>query len=182
MFFNKNVMYERLKSLYLYSQICSVSELEELDRITCDNQRTEDAYGKEVILDKKTPYRYYFNSGLGTVKIEFDKEHGIDGTPHYFMWYSNYAGTTVFKIDATKKDLQVTPMLGEILTAQDIDLAIYELESYLKVNLGTSKDLYDKKNNEYKRYLLLHEEQLKLLKGEKDGFFERIKRKITKSN
>ena len=167
MFFKKNVMFERLKALYLYCQICSVSELEALDRITCDNQRTTDEYGKEIILDKKTPYRYYFNSGLGTVKIEFDKEHSIDGTPHYFMWYSNYAGSTVFKIDASKKDLQVTPMLGEILTAQDIDLAIYELESYLQINLGTSKELYDEKNNEYKRQLQLHQEQLNILKGRK---------------
>jgi hypothetical protein len=49
--------------------------------------------------------------------------------------------------------------------AEDIDLALYELESYLKVNLGTSKELEDKKNKEYKRQLQLHEEQIKILEG-----------------
>lgn len=167
MFFKKNLMFERLKALYLYSQICSVEELEELDRITCDNQRTTDEYGKELILEKKTPYRYYFNSGLGTVKIELEKDFGINGTTHYLLWYSNYAGSNVFRINATSKDLVVIPMLGENMLAQDIDLALYELESYFQVKLGTSKELYDKKNQEYKKQLQLHEEQLKILKGKR---------------
>ena len=37
----------------------------------------------------------------------------------------------------------------------------------LKVKLGTSKELYDKKNQEYKKQLQLHEEQLKILKGKR---------------
>ena len=165
MFFKKNLMFERLESLFRYSHVCSVSELEELDRITCDFITNKDENGNLIKTNKKTPYRYYFNSGLGTVKVEVDKDFGLDGTTHYLLWYSNYAGSNVFQIDATRKNLDVKPLLGENMLAQDIDLALYELESYLQVNLGTSKDIEDRKNNEYKRQLQLHEEQLKILKG-----------------
>jgi hypothetical protein len=64
-----------------------------------------------------------------------------------------------------KKTLEVEPLLGEMLMAEDIDLAIYELESYLKVELGTSEDIKQEKINEEKRKRKLHEEQLKILKG-----------------
>lgn len=164
MFFKKNLMFERLESLFRYYRVCSVSELEELDRITCDTYDVTDAEGN-VVKKYKTPYTYYFKSGLGTVKIEVDKDFGLDGTEHYLLWYSNYAGSNVFSIDATRKDLKVKPMLGENMLAQDIDLALYEFQSYLQVNLGSSKDIEDRKNNEYKRQLQLHEEQLKILKG-----------------
>ena len=163
-FGKKNIMFERLEALYRYSSVCSVEELEELDRITCDTYNVTDTEGN-VVKKNKTPYIYYFNSGLGTVKIEVDKDFGLDGTKHYLLWYSNYAGSNVFSIDVTRKDLKVKPMLGENMLAQDIDLALYELEFYLQVNLGSSKDIEDRKNNEYKRQLQLHEEQLKILKG-----------------
>ena len=167
-FGKKNVMFERLEALYRYSLVCTVDELESLDRITCDKQTYMEIQDHQLVeksMDKKTTFKYFFNSGLGTVKIELDADFAPDCTKHYYLSYSNYVGSTVFKIDACKKRTEVTPMLGEYLMAEDIDLALYELESYLKVNLGTSKELEDKKNKEYKRQLQLHEEQIKILEG-----------------
>lgn len=167
-FGKKNIMFERLEALYRYSSVCSVDELESLDRITCDKLSyvvIENGQKVEKSTNTKTTLRYFFNSGLGTVKIELEVDFAPDCTKHYYLSYSNYAGSTVFKIDACRKRTAVEPLLGENLMAQDIDLALYELESYLQVNLGTSKDIEDRKNNEYKRMLQLHQEQIKILEG-----------------
>lgn len=132
-----NLMYLRLKKLYDYTRVCTPEQLDSLDSIDLSHYRAYINPGKEIKLKYLNKQELYFQSALGTVKIKL----GYVYPRTYTLEYSNYAGTNVFSITASEKDVIVVPQLNEKLTAESIDLALYELEAYLEEQLGTIEEL-----------------------------------------
>ena len=101
---------------------------------------------------------FYFQSALGTVEIELCR-----GYFFVQMNYANYAGTTVFNICSNSCKNEVTPLLGEDLTAHDIDLAILELEEYLNATFGDVDEAIKARMLRENEKLAKHEEELRKL-------------------
>ena len=140
-------MYQRLRDLTKTIYYTDIKTLQSLDRISL---------GK-TMFNSSDKYEIFFNSDLGTVKIVLKYEW----PRKYILEYSNYAGTNVFTIVATETDLMVQPKLTDTLTAKEIDLALHEFESYLKVALGTAEEIIDYKKNQEK----INEQEVKKLMG-----------------
>lgn len=151
-----NLMYLRLKKLYNYTQICTPEQLESLESINLSHYRASICENKEIKLKYLNKQELYFQSALGTVKIKI----GYVFPRTYTLEYSNYAGTNVFSITASEKDVIVVPQLNDKLTAKSIDLALYEFESYLEEQLGTLEEL--KQISECKENF--HNEEIEKLK------------------
>ena len=90
-----------------------------------------ETYSKITILHKdKISTEFRFESKQGLVEIFLcnndDKE--------YWLEYVTYAGVNLFTIYANSQTIEVEPCMGYDynVKAKDIDLAIYELESYLQ--------------------------------------------------
>lgn len=148
----QNRMFKRLQRLYQYTLL---DEMEHLDRIKFCYIQAWNAY-KQIWFD--TPFfdkqKFYFQSNLGTVQIELQL-----GVNLYKLNYSNYAGTKVFTITAEEDKIDVEPHLGDNLTAEEVDLALLELEEYLIKELGTFEDIQNAKEEERDK----HKEELKKL-------------------
>lgn len=145
--FKEVTIYKRLKNLYKY---CVMFDFENNDRLK-----------KKII--GNGDYALEFKSNLGTVQVIIQKDVFCYG--EFILEYSNYAGSTVFTIDTLDTEiLRVEPMLGEDLTAKDIDMALYELELYLQTTYGDVDDEWARHTN-YKQYQYnLHKEEVNKLK------------------
>ena len=146
-------IYKRLDNLWKYTKLFNF----ETDKL--------------CVLEKSiNDILFEFNSTLGTVRIRlihyFTYDEDILLEDGFKLEYSNYAGSTVFRIDTIiKKVIDIVPMLGEDLTAKDIDLAIYELEEYLFKTYGDIEEAW-KKDTEYKKFQIeLHKQQVKELES-----------------
>ena len=141
-----NRMYTRLSNLFNY---CTYLDLNE-DKIQVLEECNDVA---DYIV------RLEFKSKLGAVRIEISK----CCLGYYTLKYTNYAGIDVFSITAYQGGNDVKPLLGKQLTAENIDLAIFELEDYLYQKYGEVQpyvDSYNKTKNVEKK---LHEKELSKL-------------------
>lgn len=140
-------IYKRMDKLFAYIEL---ADLNKLEKITVQPIRYN-AIAEETSLS--------FESNLGLVKIDITKQfNGL-----YSMEYANYAGTTVFELKTGPFWVEVVPMLGDELTAKDVDLAIYELEKYLYNNLGDIENIQKRQELIFNRKKDLHKKELTLL-------------------
>lgn len=156
-FIKPTQMYLRLQRLNKYLNVCTVDQLESLEGVNLSHYRILGTDGSEIKLKQLNKNEIYFQSALGTVKIKLSYVY----PRKYILEYSNYAGTNVFTIYAEEENVNVDPQLNEELTAETIDLALYEFENYLEQNLGTLEELeeIEKLKQDF------HEEQLKKLQN-----------------
>lgn len=111
-------------------------------------------------------YTIEFHSDLGDVQIiifhadPFAQQVGVF---NYTLEYANYAGSTVFKVCTYKDKFDVTPLLGDNLGGHDVDLAIYELEQFLKEQYGDVDKYIQQKEKERQEVLKRHKKELKIL-------------------
>lgn len=139
-------LHKRLKNLWLYNCLYCFNT---------DRLHTLEKSGNDVLIE--------FKSNLGTVRIFIDL-WGYDYEDDLKMEYYNYAGSTVFRIQAGRTWTPlVEPMLGENLTAHDIDLALLEIEEYLRDTYGDIDILWEEYIEYEKNKKKLHEEQVKEL-------------------
>ena len=143
----KTVIFSRLQKLWEYTQYFNLNDLPDIHIVEDDN---------EYVV-------FQFESSLGTVQVKIENNMYIKSS--FDLSYANYAGTTVFEIHACKYDTKVLPMLGEDLTAHDIDLALYEIEDYLFVNLPELEDQKRMLLAERLRVEKLHAQQVKELEN-----------------
>ena len=140
-------IYGRLENIWLYTEIFDLNS----EKLTVLEKPTED----DVLLE--------FKSSLGTVRISLWRYFDIFQNIRYGMEYSNYAGSTVFKLYTGKTHLAAEPLLGENITADDIDLAILELEEYLEEKFGDIVTAYSEHLAEENRKKELHKKELEKL-------------------
>lgn len=138
----QNRLYDRLKRIAKY---CQEVTLDSADKISI-NFSTEHSQ------------RFYFQSALGTVQIDI---YWCDS--YIEIAYANYAGTLVFFIQSDSCKNEVEPLLGETLTAHDIDLAILELEEYLMSTFGNIDEIIKTRAAQEIAKQLRHEEELRKL-------------------
>lgn len=104
-----------------------------------------------------------FKSNLGTVRVGL---RYYEDNCEICMDYSNYAGSMVFYIDTYDSHIkELAPRLDGDLTAKDIDLAIYELEEYLRNTYGSIEEALETCNKAKKYFQKLHEQGIKELEG-----------------
>ena len=147
--FPSNRLYERLSNLVKYFIIFNVQD----DKITILEEKDYENKDYFCLFD--------FNSDQGMVRVTLSK-HNI-GFDLYNLEYTNYAGVQLFEIESNPEDNIITPNLGVDLMAQDIDLAIFELECYLFEKHGDINIAYAKWNQEQKELKQLHHQELQKL-------------------
>lgn len=139
-------LHKRLKNLWLFSCLYDfdTDKLRTLEKDTCS-----------TLIE--------FKSNLGTVRVSLEL-WGYSYEDDIRIEYSNYAGSTVFRIQADRTWTPfVEPMLGEDLTAHDIDLALLEIEEYLRDTYGDINTLWEEYVEYEKNKKKLHKEQVKEL-------------------
>lgn len=139
-------IYGRLESLWLYADIFDLNS----DKLTVLEKPTEN----DLTLE--------FKSDQGTVRVQLVRIENIGGF-QYGLQYSNYAGSEVFEITTSPYWVKVEPNLGINITADDIDLAIFELEDYLEQTFGDLAEAYSNYIVEQRKIKELHEQELKKL-------------------
>lgn len=146
-----NTMYARLHNLYWYCKLFDLNT-NKLQVLDCN-------MGPDVLNDSIT---LQFKSNLGTVKIKLTQWWNITFY-YYTLDYANYAGSTIFEIKSYPADNEVDPQLGFNLKAEDIDLAIFELQRYLFDVFGDIEEARNKYLVKKEQAKKLHEEELKKL-------------------
>lgn len=138
-FFNKT--YKRLSRIYKYAETF-YADTEHAGKL-----------GKSYLIE--------FHSALGDVRIEIIKKDF--GQYDYELSYANYAGSTVFSIQASKLEFDVSPLLSDNLSGHDVDLAVLELEEYLFLTYGDINKILKEREKERKLNLKRHKQELKVL-------------------
>lgn len=143
------VMFDRLERIYNYISLIPIDD-EKFKMLDCSMDSVSSVY------------HFEFKSELGTVRMVLTMTK--IGYTCYSLEYSNYAGSKVFEVETNPGYVNVEPLLGEYLTAKDIDLAILELEEYLK-SYGNIDEIIKKQNKEMARLQKLHHEECKKLEN-----------------
>lgn len=140
--FKKNKMYERLYTIRQYVDTFNINKCSKI---------------KDVLQGYKS-ISFIFVSDQGPVSIKFT--YPLDTASKFE--YVNYAGVKVFTIIASEYMLDIKPMLdGEnTITPHEIDLAIYEIETYLKECFGDVKQYLKQKEENYEKKLKIHNKLL----------------------
>ena len=139
-------LHKRLKNLWLFNRLYDFNT---------DKLRTLEKSSNEVLFE--------FKSELGAVRVYLEL-WGYDCNDDIKIEDLNYAGVLVFRIQAGRTwTPTVTPMLGEELTAKDIDLAIFEIEEYLRDTYGDIETLWEEHLAYEKNKKRLHREQVREL-------------------
>lgn len=118
-------LYYRLRNLLRYFEIVDIQS----DRIVNIDKEFEDgSYANAVV-------NFKFYSKLGAVEVTLRRCECFD---YYEIEYITYAGTELFTLKATDEHVYVEPCMGYEynVKAEDIDLAILELEQYLENEYG----------------------------------------------
>ena len=144
--------YKRLRSIFKYLELLSSVTVDSCpnsseDETECDCHNNKNNINIEVVRcegfdEIYGAFKLQFNSALGLREIEV--AHNGIGFPsfEYTLSYADYAGAMVFKVLANANEFTVTPLLGEdYLTGHEIDLAILEVEEYLKNTYGDYAEL-----------------------------------------
>jgi len=136
-----NKTFKRLKRIFKYAEVFY------------SDTKTVGKYGESYLIE--------FHSALGDVRIEI--KHFEFGQVDYELSYANYAGSTVFSINANTWDFDVTPLLNDDLSGHDVDLAVLELEEYLFIKYGDIDKVIRIKEKEEKEKLKRHKKELRVL-------------------
>ena len=145
-----NRMFLRLETLDRYFQSCEIGDA----RISIiENTMKRD--------DGTVHFKFY--SKQGPVEIVLFRYY-LENR-YYELDYTTYAGVKLFTIKTNKDNLEVKPCMGYSynVSAKDIDLALLELEEYIKDNYGNIDDKWEQYQLEEKLAWESHKEQLKEL-------------------
>ena len=143
-------MFYRLESLMKYAKAVPFED-ERLTTLEIDMQGNSNHIS------------FQFKSDLGTVQLYLEKYDGLQGTA-YELEYITYAGANLFKMHASRKNLTVVPNLGYNLKANDIDLAILEIETYLAETYGNVDEVYTNYQHTIKEENNKHLKEIEKLK------------------
>ena len=141
-------MYYRLQSLLIYFQIVDVNS----ERII-------------ITENDNTSCSFKFYSKLGAVEITLQKFLNEHGHLVYSMDYTTYAGIKLFSMACSDQYVKVSPCMGYAynISAKEIDLAVFELEEYLKNEYGDFETLLNGYLTAQRLAKTSHEEQIKYL-------------------
>lgn len=145
-----NRMFSRLETLDKYFQSCEINDSKMRVR-------------ENTLKEKDGTVLFEFISNQGTVLVNLFRYY-LDGITYQFS-YTTYAGIKLFEIEATRDCLDVKPCMGYSynVDAKNIDLAILELEEYLKLTYGDIDEKWEQYQLEEKLAWESHKEQLKEL-------------------
>ena len=138
-------IYSRIEKLWSYTRYFDLNELKNIT----------------VLDDSRSTILFEFESHLGKVRIAISNE--LIEHNQFWLEYANYAGSTVFELRVSKRETFIAPMLGKEINAKDIDLALYELESYLFSNLPDLEETKNKRIVDIHEKQRRHEEQISIL-------------------
>lgn len=105
-------------------------------------------------------YIINFSSVLGEVEVTIKKF--CTASYDIGLIYKN-KNKVIFEIYANCLKLTINPLLNDDLGGHDIDLAILELEEYLKLKYGDINKIIKQKEKRYKDAIKRHKRELKVL-------------------
>lgn len=135
-----NRMFTRLKRLYGYFSL----------------------FGEHIVHRRGGHYSYIFDTKLGKRECIIFTHNKNDCLSIGFVYYDSN-DKIVFEIDASLASLSVKPTLGGSLTAENVDLALYELEQHLLNIYGDIDEIMKNKQIAEKRQEETHNKELKKL-------------------
>ena len=158
--------YKRLRSIFKYLELLSSITIETTSTSTSALNSDKNNNNIEVIKcegfdEVYGAFKLRFNSALGLREIEV--AHNSIGFPsfEYTLSYADYAGAVVFKISANEHEFSVAQLLGEdYITGHEVDLAILEVEEYLRNTYGSYSDLKKLRELEEVELIRLHKIEL----------------------
>lgn len=145
-------MYYRLDNLVKYFKILDINS----ERIKVEETEIEEYYSYISLK---------FYSKLGATEIHLSKSINEFPGDYVKIEYITYAGTLLFMLKATESSVYVEPCMGYEFNvgAREIDLAILELEEYLKNEYGDIEVLEEGYLTAERLAKESHEEQIKYL-------------------
>lgn len=150
MFRKKNRLFQRLQTLDKYF---TVTEFKDSMIDIIENTMLEDE-------SHCTHFKFYSNQGQVEIVLFRNNTFGT-----YEISYTNYAGVKMFEIESTESENTVSPCMGYDynVSAKDIDLAILELEEFLKNTYGDVEDKWEQYQTITEVAWESHRQQLKEL-------------------
>lgn len=117
-------------------------------------------YGVKISSEYGNVYSYEFNARLGRRKCTMYIGRASDV---YYDFIYDDGNKNIFKIKSSRFSIDVTPFLSDGFTAENIDLAVYELEQHFLNTYGDIDEILKNKSIEYDKKEKIHNQELKKL-------------------